>query len=268
MIRLTPRKTGDDIYIASGSPACRLSALSAYCLPTGKNQSSSSPFQSTPPHGGADAYNKAQSDTANDLEYFTDAYLVISGAGGGLVNDETDGEDEPRSLMGSFRDNRLLELPEKGMAEWLVKTINDSATEHYKDRLRNDLFFLSQVPALTDEHFASNISGIALKYKLIGLEELSIEKENKFRSALRKKIKFILGFISLRLNRSYDPAAIDIVFSRNNIENLSEMADNARKLDGIISKETLLSTLAFIENPAAELERIKEEQSEEFSDPL
>ena len=62
-----------------------------------------------------DAYDKAQSDTGNDMKYFTDAYLWIKGASGiveaGLTGDDSE-EDGARAVR-DFRKNKLLMLDEK-----------------------------------------------------------------------------------------------------------------------------------------------------------
>jgi SPP1 family phage portal protein len=207
-----------------------------------------------------DAYDKAQSDTANDFEYFTDAYLVIIGAGGGF---ETGGGDDEDGGTRSLKNNRLMMLDKDGQAKWLVKEINDTATENYKTRLCNDIFFLAQVPALSDENFGNNVSGVAIKYKLIGLEELSIEKENKFRSAIKKKLKFVVEYINLTKSKNLSADDIEIKFDRNIIDNISEISEDARKLDGIVSRETLFGLLPFVDDPAEEAARVLEEKRED-----
>jgi len=211
-----------------------------------------------------DAYDKAQSDTANDFEYFTDAYLVIAGAGGGLESgsdeDDDDEEDKGNKAIKTLKKERILFVDEKGQAQWLIKTINDVAVENYKERIKKDMFFLAQVPALTDESFGNNLSGIAIKYKLIGLEELSVIKENKFRAAIRKKLKLITEWLNLIGNTAYNADDIEILFDRNVIENLTEIIENVSKLDEITSKETQLGLLPFIDEPREEFEKILQEQ--------
>jgi len=207
-----------------------------------------------------DAYDKAQSDTANDFEYFTDAYLVIVGAGGGIAGEDGDGDGNDNKVK-ILKNERILLLDEKGQADWLIKNINDTAVENYKKRLFNDIFFLSQVPALSDESFGANLSGVAIKYKLLGLEQLTAVKENKFRSAVNKKMKFIAEYIKLTTGREFDPKEIEITFERNAMDNLSETVDNAKKLTGITSRETILNLLPFVDNAAAEMERIAKEDA-------
>ena len=142
---------------------------------------------------------------------------------------------------------------------------NDAAAENYKNRLFKDLFFLSQVPALTDENFSGNLSGVAIRYKLIGLEELAIMKENCFRPAQHKMLKMITAWINLMQNKDYDPESIRQQYERNFIDNDTETVDNAGKLEGIVSKETQLSMLPqdIVGNAAEELERIRREAMED-----
>ena len=53
---------------------------------------------------------------------------------------------------------------------------------------------------------------------------------------------------------------IQKVFTRNVPKNLVEAADTAQKLQGIVSHETILSILPFIEDAKGELEKIKAEE--------
>ena len=96
-----------------------------------------------------DAYDQAQSDTANDFEYFTEAMLVISGV---LVGDEDS----------DFRDNRVINFADsEGKAEYLIKNINDSALENYKNRLVEDIHKFAQIPNLTDKMFVPCCRNVA-----------------------------------------------------------------------------------------------------------
>lgn len=206
-----------------------------------------------------DAYDKAQSDTANDFEYFTDAYLVIAGAAGGLENINDD-DEEGRKAARTFREQRILFTDEKGQAQWLIKQVNDTAVENFKNRIYNDIFFLSLVPALTDESFAGNLTGVAIRYKLIGLEQLASIKEYKFLPAYKKKIRLITRILNLKMNRSFDPSSIDIYFDRNMTDNLKELAEIAALLDGIISKDTQFSLLPFVKDRKEEWQKLLQDQ--------
>ncbi|MEC1178529.1 phage portal protein [Metasolibacillus meyeri] len=203
-----------------------------------------------------DAYDKAQSDTANDFEYFTNAYLVIAGAAGGLEKVGEYEDEEGRKAAKTLRQERILFVDEKGQAQWLVKQVNDTAVENFKNRIYDDIFFLSLVPALTDESFAGNLTGVAIRYKLIGLEQLAAIKEYKFLPAYKKKLRLITKMINLKKNRNYDASTVKVYFDRNMTDNLKELAEIAALLEGIISKETQLSLLPFIKDKQEELQRV------------
>lgn len=209
-----------------------------------------------------DAYDKAMSDTANDSEYFADAYLCIAGAGGGLEDGAADEDEDSDHAAYSLRKNRLLLLDEKGQAEWLTKNTNDVAQENYKSRLKNDIFFLSQVPALSDESFAGNLTGVAIKYKLIGLEELTIMKESKFEAALHKRDKLVTEYLNMTMNQKWDAGEIDHKYERNFIENESDLITDSRNLEGVVSKRTQLRRLptSIVENVDEELEQLETEK--------
>lgn len=219
-----------------------------------------------------DAYDRAESNTANDMDYFTDAYLVIKGAEGGLVDES--GEDISLSdSEKSLRDRRVMYLDESGDAKFLIKGSDDESSENFKNRLFKDIFFTSQVPAMTDENFAGDLSGIALRYKLIGLEQLAIMKENRMRLAKKKKISMITDWINWKKSKRYDASSVKQKYTRNFTENISEIIDNVTKLNGIVSKRTQLDMLPqdIIHDTDKELEIIEEELKESeglFMEPV
>lgn len=211
-----------------------------------------------------DAYDRAQSNTSNDVDYFSDAYMAIVGAGGGLEEALTDGDGgDENAAAQEFRKNKLLFLDEKGQAYFIQKDTNDTATENYKDRLFKDLFFLAQVPALTDESFAGNLTGVAIKYKLTGLEELAIMKENGFRAAQNKMLKLITAFVNLHQNKNYEMNLIEQKYERNFVDNDTEIIENACRLENVVSRETQLSMLPqkIVGDVGKEIERMEREEA-------
>ena len=194
--------------------------------------------------GLIDAYDKTQSDTANDFEYFTNALLVISGV---LVEDE-------EGL--NFKDNRVINFAgTDGKAEYLIKNINDNALENYKNRLVEDIHKFAQIPNLTDEQFAGNVSGESMKYKLMGLENIISVKEAKFKKGLMRRIELLCNFLNIATNDLMLYTDIQPVFTRNKPKNEVELASMVKNLYGILSDETLISILPFIENSKEEIEK-------------
>ena len=198
-----------------------------------------------------DAYDLAQSDTANDFDYFADAYLMIKNMSG------TNSDD-----IASMKSKRVILVDGDGDAEWLTKTIQDTASQNFKDRLQNDIHRFSMTPNLTDEAFAGNLSGVALEFKLWGLEQVASRKERLFKKGLQRRLELLCNFLNVKSGTDYDWRNLEISFTRNIPANVPDIVDMVSKLNGIISNEKLLGLLPFIEDPQRELDRIKKEQED------
>ena len=198
-----------------------------------------------------DAYNKAQSLTLDDMEDFTDAYLVLKGMGG------TTGDD-----IAELRRNKVLSLDEGGGAEWLIKNLNDTYIENIKTRLQKDIHKFSSVPDMSDEAFAGNATGVAIKYKLIGLEQVRSRKERGFKQGLQRRIELIAGMLKLKSAADIDFRDIEITFTANLPSNDAEQAQIVKELYGLVSQKRLLSLLPFVTDPAEEMEELQKEQQE------
>src|SRR5699024_3887929 len=109
------------------------------------------------------AYNKALSEKANDVDYFADAYLAILGV---ELDEET---------IKQIRDNRVINLKDGDMSKIEVRFLDkpnaDTTQENLIERLETLIFQISMVSNINDENFGTN-SGISLKYKLQSMENI------------------------------------------------------------------------------------------------
>ena len=200
-----------------------------------------------------DAYDSFESDSVNEADYFADSYLVLSGMEG------TTSED-----VASMKQNRVLIFPEGGAGTWLTKSVNDTWIENEKKRLDQDIHKFSFCPPMTDENFAANASGVAMKYKLMGLENKVGVKETEFEKGLRRRIELIYG-VMRKVNGDMDYLDINIVFTRNLPQDLSAAVDTVIKLDGIVSDETRLALLPMDIDAQEELEKVEEQKRENYA---
>lgn len=206
-----------------------------------------------------DALNLAQSDTANDFEEFTDALLVLAGM------PQADSDDVNRMI-----EDKVLLLDKSGgagqSAEWLIKNINDTALENYKNRLDADIHKFAKVPNMNDEHFAGNVSGEAMKYKLFATDQIIAQKQRKFKSALQQRIKLILSIAKIKTAKDFDYRDISIVFNDNKPYNeLDNIATVKAALDAGLSKTYAYGKLRDIDDVAEELER-QEQEKDAYAD--
>lgn len=196
-----------------------------------------------------DAYNLACSDSVNDVNYMNDAYLMLRDLS--MTDDET---------VEDMKNKRILLVDgENGDAKWLVKNINDIHIQNIKNRCVEDIHKFSMTPNLADEKFASNLSGVAISYKLIGMENKTAGKERKFATALKYRLRLITNVLNLK-GGNYDPRDIDIVFTRNMPQNLVDMTNIVATLQGIVPQKILLSILPFIPNVDEAIKELEKEQ--------
>lgn len=208
-----------------------------------------------------DAYNTLQSDRVNDKEQFVDSILLIRGA---MLEDEVDESGEVvKTGMNKLRTERLLNLPDTDSdAAYLSNTMNAADTEVLKDAIANDIHKLSLVPDLTDRNFASNASGVAMKFKLFGLEQLTKVKEKWFREGLKWRLRLFINFLRVKGAAMPDAKDVKITFKRSLPANELEIAQMVTTLKDTVSDETLVGQVPFVEDVAAELERVKAQRDE------
>lgn len=198
-----------------------------------------------------DAYNILQSDRVNDKEQFVDAFLF-------LVNCDIDGE-QARKL----RRERILMGYDDASAEYLSKVLNEADIKVLRDDIKDDIHRLSHVPDLSDESFGNNLSGVAIKYKLLGFEQHVKNKERNFARSLRKRFELYNTFLALKNSMQTVPThRVDIVFTYNLPANELEVAQMISYLQGLASNETLLDQLSFVGDAKEEAELAKKEQAE------
>lgn len=202
-----------------------------------------------------DAYNKLMSDRVNDKEQFVEALLVVYGS---LMGDDN---EEVSETMKTLKENGLLELPSEARAEYISRTFDESGMEVLRKAIKEDIYTFSHVPNLTDENFVGNSSGVAMEYKLLGLQMITGEKEKYYKKGLRRRIDLFCNYLGLKainINKNN----IKITFTRKLPKNLNELAQMIANLSGKVSNETLIEQLPFVEDASNEAEKVKKENEE------
>lgn len=201
-----------------------------------------------------DAYNKLQSDRVNDKEQLVDAFLIVVGQSLGDTNDEV---SETVRLL---KEEKIIELDEGGDAKWLVKSLSEDQVEVLKKSLKDDIHEFSKVPCLTDENFVGNSSGIAMKYKLLGLEQLGRIKERYFKKGLRERLKLIENIESIRAIK-IKSADIDISMKRSLPVDNELLSKIASETEGFLSWETRIKNYDPEIDIDEERKRLEEEKN-------
>lgn len=208
-----------------------------------------------------DAYNAIMSDRVNDKEQFVDSILAIYGA---LLSDEIEDEGEgtgTQKAMKKLKREKLLELPDDSKAEYLTHTFDEAGVEILRKAIEQDIHKFSHIPCMTDESFGGNVSGVAMEFKLLGMENITKIKTRYYKKGLRKRLRIFAHWLSVK-GKNVDISGIKTVFTRCMPKNLLEISQWVSNLWGKVSRKTLLSQIPFVDDVEAELTAVNEEEEE------
>ena len=199
--------------------------------------------------GLQDSANELLSAEIDDYAAFADAYLVLQGM------------DAENDDIQSMKQNRVLIVPEGANASWLTKNASDAQVENILKRIHESIYRIAQCPDFSSESFVGGVSsGIAIQYRLTGMETRAGKIEAEMKKALQRRIEIICGIASLKLGEDVF-RDIQIEFKRNIPEDINATVQLVNALKGTVSDATLLSQLDFVSDVNAELEALQEQRT-------
>lgn len=200
-----------------------------------------------------DSANELLSGEIDDFSAFCDAYLCLEGV-------DADNDD-----IQAMKERRVMLVPTGAKAYYLTKSANDSQVENILKRIHDSIYRIAQCPDFSSESFVSGVtSGIAIQYRLTGMENRAAIIEGAMKKALQRRIEIICGIASLKMGEEVF-RDIEIDFVRNVPADEAAQINMINSLKGIVSDETLLSQLDFISDPAAEVEKVNEQKQANMS---
>ncbi|MGE8004372.1 phage portal protein [Lysinibacillus sp. NPDC093216] len=196
-----------------------------------------------------DAYDRTFSDASNEIEQWRLAYLVLKGMG----MDEEDAQKVARTgifeLMGEDDDIR-----------YLTKEVNDQMIENHLNRLEENIMRLAKSVNFSDESFAGNASGVAMKFKLMALENKCKTMERKFTTSLRYQFKVLCSAWSKKgICSKDDYLKLWFEYKRNIPIDLLSEAQASQALQGQVSERTRLSKMSIVDDVDYEIEEMQKD---------
>lgn len=195
-----------------------------------------------------DAYNALNSDLVNEIADHRNAYLVIENA-----------RIEEEDLV-NMKKMGIIQVPSGGKVSWLTKEINDSFVKNELDNLERKIYDLMDEVNF-NESWSSNTSSLALRNKLLNLENRVSMREAIMEKVIKQRLKNFFTYLQKKEGKHYDYRNVSVKFTRNLPTDLVGLADVIVKLKDICSQETLLALLPFIENPKVEVQKFTAEKA-------
>lgn len=201
-----------------------------------------------------DSLSLVISNNTDNLQSIANAILACSG---GRLN------EEQIDLINRLK---VANLPEGASMEWIIKNLNPQAEQQHIDNLLKFLFQISQVPDVTDDAFGGNQSGVAMRYKLWGLDQLFATKSTKYKKTIFQRFRILLHLLQYQFKSNVEMLDnIDVTFTRNFPQDNSAEYQMVQALKGVVSDRTLLSNISIVENVDEELEEL-DKQAEKQAD--
>ena len=171
------------------------------------------------------------------------------------------------AALKNLRNMHIINVEGKGAADLVVEFLTppnaDSSQEHLLDRLERLIFTIAMICDITNDGFAAS-SGIAIKWKMTPMINLATGKWRKFEHSLKLYYKLVCSNPVTPLQED-DWITIEFLHQLSYPVNMFEEAEMAGVLAGITSRETQLSVLSVVDDPKAELERIREESKNDIA---
>lgn len=206
-----------------------------------------------------DCYDKSISSTQDFFNELNESFLVIY---------NSDLDDETIRKMKSNRIFAVDSADTGGDAriEWLTRDGKNSESEAFNNRIVDDILTFSFVKDL-QQASKSHISAESTKMGLMGVEQLCVEKETYFRTALMKRLEIICNVYNL-FGNDFNVDDVKITFVRNIPQNISAISDTISKLKDTVSTKTLLSQIPFVQSVDDELKQLEEERKHNYDNEI
>ena len=201
-----------------------------------------------------DAYDRTVSDENNEIDSFANAYMAFENI------DMSDEEIRRGQRTGAFQYFSNGNQP--GSIHFITKDINDAFVEHHLERLEENIYRFSKTPNMADENFSQNASGVAMKFKLTGLEAKCGMFQAKMITAGVYMFKLLAGCWAKK-RIPCDPLQCYITFKRNFPVDLQ---NEAQAVSAIISsgmpKRIAFSQYSFVDDVEEVMQLISDEQDD------
>lgn len=202
-----------------------------------------------------DSYNITLSNGINENSDLRSSFLKITGA---VVKEED---------IQFFDSKGIINVPKDANIDFLIKELNDAFLKTILQEINGKIYEctghinFSQQPT-------SNTSSLALRGRLITLEQRCQLMSDSIADIISTRLKFLFQYLKIKENKSYEYKNIDIRFTPNVPTDLLMLSNMISQLGGVdLSQETKLSLLPFVENPKLEMQRIKSERNDAMNNP-
>ena len=130
------------------------------------------------------------------------------------------------------------------------------------DALVREMHKMTLTVDMSDEKFAGNSSGQALKLKLLTMNLLVKGKMRQMEQGLKERFQlYNRWLVTMGEMKPVGVEDVDVVFTVDLPVNESEVVDMVTSLQGIVDDQTLLSQLWFVSDPKEAVDNLRRQKA-------
>ena len=203
------------------------------------------------------AVNSLLSSRIHDKERFANAVVVSKG----FYMGET--QEEVEETLQTVMDQTYIGIPRDAEMDYLTVTFDEAGVQVLADSVVSQIHKIARIPDLTDEAFAGNASGVAIKLKLQGLNTLAQSVVSEFDAGFRRRCKLYSYAMFGEDGADIDHMGITFRFDLP-ADLLTESQVLSNYLNaGVISRRTAMESVPYVDDIEEEERRIEAERQAE-----
>ena len=152
--------------------------------------------------------------------------------------------------------------PLDARAEYIQKTFDEQSVQVLADALVREMHKMTLTVDMSDEKFAGNSSGQALKLKLLTMDLLVKGKMRQMEQGLKERFQlYNRWLVTMGEMKPVGVEDVDVVFTVDLPVNEAEVVDMVTSLQGIVDDQTLLSQLWFVCDPKEAVDNLRRQKA-------
>ena len=206
-----------------------------------------------------DAYDKAVSGWANDIDDFAEQILVVKNL---AIHDRElkAGMSELAVFVQNLKEHHVVTIEGDGDVKSLKADIPVEAKERFLAMTRKAIFYFGRGVDSSPDVIGQSPSGVALQHLYSLLDMKCNDIIVKLKVALKDFFWFVTFYINSKTGKDYDSNSVITTFNTSQMFNKKEIIDGIKERVGFLSNQTLLGLDPDVNDVAEEMDRLAKEK--------
>lgn len=167
-------------------------------------------------------------------------------------------------FLKDLREHLAIKVTSDGGVDKLQADLNIDAVMSFLDNDRRDLYTYAAAVDTTDPELG-NASGVAINFRYMDLDADCDSLGTELKGTFRRLKLFLDVYFQLIGKGDFTGEDFSVVFNMDLPVNETDVINNARNSDGIVSKRTILKNHPWVDDVEEEMEQIEKEKQEAMS---